>query len=99
MRLSMPRQKFSRAFGIVIRRRRQVLELSQEALAELSQLHPMHVGYIERGQRSPSIDVAEQIAWALNVPIATLMAEADAEWGGRHSRERRTVPVKRRRSL
>ncbi|MGD0949111.1 MAG: helix-turn-helix transcriptional regulator, partial [Candidatus Binatia bacterium] len=55
----MGRQKFSRAFGTVVRRRRHALALSQEVLAELADIHPMHVGYIERGQRSPSIDVAE----------------------------------------
>jgi len=92
----MRRQKFSRAFGIVIRRRRHALALSQEALAELADLHPMHVGYIERGQRSPSIDVAEQLAWALELSVATLMAEAEREWGGRSPHERRAVPAKRR---
>lgn len=91
----MRRQKFSRAFGTVLRRRRHALGLSQEALAELADLHPMHVGYIERGQRSPSIDVAEQLAWALELSVATLMAEVEREWGGRQPNERRTVPKKR----
>lgn len=95
----MPRQNFSKAFGIVVRRRRQNLGLSQEALSELAEIHPMHVGYIERGQRSPSIDVAEQIAWALGVSVSALMAETEAEWGGRTSRERRTIPKRRRRTL
>jgi transcriptional regulator with XRE-family HTH domain len=93
----MRRQKFSSVFGTVVRRRRQALGVSQEALAELAEIHPMHVGYIERGQRSPSIDVAEQLAWALGVPIAVLMAEAEQERGGRSPHERRTVPAKRRR--
>jgi len=93
----MGRQKFSRAFGTVVRRRRHALALSQEVLAELADIHPMHVGYIERGQRSPSIDVAEQLAWTLGLPISTLMAETEEEWGGRSPHERRTVPTKRRR--
>jgi transcriptional regulator with XRE-family HTH domain len=95
----MGRQKFSRAFGTVVRRRRHALALSQEALAELADIHPMHVGYIERGQRSPSIDVAEQLAWALDLSVASLMAEAEREWGGRSSQERRTVPARRRRRV
>lgn len=36
-------------------------------------LHPTYVGYIERGQRLPSLRALERLAKALSIPLATLL--------------------------
>jgi transcriptional regulator with XRE-family HTH domain len=53
-------------FGKAIRRRRRELDLSQEQLAELSELHRTYISSIERGQRNPSLENIEKLA--LNYP-------------------------------
>ena len=47
-------------------------------LAEKAGLHQTYVGMIERGLSNPSLDVANAIAEALEVPFSTLIAEAEA---------------------
>lgn len=77
---NMKRRRFSTAFGVVVRRRRYELDLSQEALAERAALSPVYVGFIERNVRSPTIDTAEKIANALGITLAKLIEEAESEW-------------------
>lgn len=47
--------------------------LSQEALAELADLHRTYVGSIERRERNVSIDNVERLAAALEVDIVDLL--------------------------
>jgi transcriptional regulator with XRE-family HTH domain len=49
----------------LVKKHRLAKKLSQEALAEKADLHPTYIGLLERGQRTPGIDVAERIAKAL----------------------------------
>lgn len=67
-------------FGLVVRRHRQARRLSQERLAERAELSPVYVGFVERNVRSPTVDAAEKLARGLSVPLAGLIAEAEAEW-------------------
>ena len=67
-------------FGEVVRRHRSARGLSQEQLAEAADLHRNHVGFVERGERVPSIDIARQIAEALCLPLSALVAEAERQW-------------------
>lgn len=73
----MADRKVSLAFGVIVRKHRMANGLSQEALAERSDIHHTHVGLIERGQRNASLDVAYRIAHALGLPLSTLIAEAE----------------------
>lgn len=50
--------------------------MSQETLAELSDLHPTYVSMVERGVRNPTLDVADRIARALKTTLAQLVAES-----------------------
>ena len=48
--------------------------LSQEALADLAELHRTYVGSIERRERNVSLDNVERLATALGVDVAELLA-------------------------
>jgi transcriptional regulator with XRE-family HTH domain len=41
---------------------------------------------LDRGERSPTIDTAAPLAKALNIPLDTLIAEAQGEWVRRQPR-------------
>jgi transcriptional regulator with XRE-family HTH domain len=49
--------------------------LSQEALADLVELHRTYVGSIERLERNVSLDNVEKLAQGLGVDISELLSE------------------------
>jgi XRE family transcriptional regulator, regulator of sulfur utilization len=71
-------RSFRSAFGDAVRAVRQEKGVSQEDLGHLSGLHRNHVGQIERGELSPTIDSVELIAKALKVKPSELLARAEA---------------------
>lgn len=52
-------------------------KLSQEKLADLADLHPSHMGQIERGERNASIDTLAKIVNALDITFEELFKFAD----------------------
>lgn len=50
--------------------------LSQEALADLVDLHRTYVGSIERSERNVSLDNVEKLATALRIDICELLSES-----------------------
>lgn len=62
-------------FGETVRRLRQSRKLSQETLAELSDLHRNYIGGIERGERNVGIKAVYSLARALKVPPDALFIE------------------------
>lgn len=64
--------------GANIRRLRKKGGMSQEDLAAASRIDMRHLGFIERGQVNPSVEVVGQIAMALGVSPGTLFAPARA---------------------
>jgi len=62
-------------FALNLRKTRERLSLSQEALADAAGLHRTYVGSVERGERNISIDNIERLAAALGVAPASLLAE------------------------
>jgi transcriptional regulator with XRE-family HTH domain len=76
----MARPKFSVAFGVVVRRHRTRLDISQEALAEKAEVHRNYIGMVERGECAATLDVALALARGLNIAMESLIAETLREW-------------------
>lgn len=64
------RPKHRKILGDTLRETRKSERLSQEALAEKSDLHPNYIGEVERGEKNVSVDAMVRIAKALNKPVA-----------------------------
>jgi transcriptional regulator with XRE-family HTH domain len=71
--------RFSAAFAQVVRRHRTRKGLSQEAVAEAASIHHTYVGLVERGERTPTVEVAERLARALGKSLSALVREAERE--------------------
>jgi transcriptional regulator with XRE-family HTH domain len=61
-------------FGKKLRELRLERGISQEKLAEISDLHRNYVGVLERGGQSPSLDAICKLARGLKVKPADLLA-------------------------
>jgi transcriptional regulator with XRE-family HTH domain len=59
-------------FGKAVRQKRQKLQVSQEAFADMCQLDRTYIGGIERGERNVALVNIEKIAKALQIPITQL---------------------------
>ena len=73
----MVTKKFSSFFAEVVRQRRKNCGLSQEKLAEKADLSMKMISLVERGKRTPSLEVANRIAGGLNVPFWRLIKDAE----------------------
>ena len=68
---------FAKHFGHIVRKHRKARFLTQEQLAEKSELAPKMISLIERIQRNPSVNVADSIARGLNVPLWRLVKDTE----------------------
>lgn len=66
-------------FGRALRRRRRELDISQEQLAELANLHRTYVSAVERGVQNVTLERIESLANALDIKISALFADYGAE--------------------
>lgn len=73
----MSKRGLSIVFSQVLKKHRLAQKLSQEALAEMADVHPTYIGLLERGLRTPSIDVADRLSKALGKSLSELIAEAE----------------------
>jgi transcriptional regulator with XRE-family HTH domain len=64
-------------FAAVVKRRRQRLNLSQEAFADKAGIHRTYASAIERGRVQVSIVIASRIADALEMPLSRLFREVE----------------------
>jgi transcriptional regulator with XRE-family HTH domain len=69
--------------GRRIRRRRQFLDLSQEALAERAGIHRTQISLFEHGERMPLVVTLVKLAAALEVSVAQLLVGVEWEVPGR----------------
>ena len=60
-------------FGKRVRHLREQRGLTQEALADLSGLHPTYISGIERGKRNVSLANIRRLATALGVSLSELV--------------------------
>ena len=70
-------RNLQRSFGIAVRKRRLQLRLSQEALAFKTGHHRTYISEIERGQKSPTLQVAASLAEGLDMRASTLIRMAE----------------------
>lgn len=80
----MPRRRrdpepVARAFGDAVKARRTELKITLDQLGErMERRDGKYLGEVERGFHSPTITTAKEIADALEVPLAALVARLDA---------------------
>lgn len=65
--------KFPKELGKNIRRARKATDYSQEKLAEVVRISRTHMGHLEQGRRTPSLELLEKIARALKVSPKDLL--------------------------
>ena len=70
-----PAQLLKRKLANEIRRRREVLGLSQEKFADSCGIHRTYIGAIERGERNITIGTLQKIADALECEITELIPQ------------------------
>ena len=77
--LAVKTQSLTYKLGSKIRILRKAAGLTQEQLAEMVDVSVNFIGYIERGQRAPSIHTLEQIAQGLDVDPKDLFEFSEGE--------------------
>ena len=73
--------------------------LSTAELADLAGLHPAYVGLLERRARQPTLAAAANLAEALGLSLAALLATAERETGNGGASEIELVPVPHARDV
>lgn len=68
---------FSKAFGDALRAARTRAELSQERLAHRAGVHPVYVSQVERGVKSPTLEVVSALSRALGESPHKLIQAAE----------------------
>ncbi|MDD4294899.1 MAG: helix-turn-helix transcriptional regulator [Candidatus Omnitrophica bacterium] len=71
-------KKIRQEFGMVVRRERHKLNLSQEDFADIVNIHRTYVSSIELGKVDIGIGVAFKIANALNLPLSKIVKETES---------------------
>lgn len=69
----MKEKNIAEKFGENVRKFRNLQGITQEDLAEKSELHRTYIGMVERGERNISLNNAYRIATALNVSLSEMM--------------------------
>ena len=64
------------AIGVRIRRRRKALHMTQQKLAECSEIEPSNISHIERGATKLSLPTIVSIANALGVTVNDLICDS-----------------------
>jgi transcriptional regulator with XRE-family HTH domain len=70
-------KKMNALLGKIITKHRIEKELSQEKLADLAKIHRTYASQIERGLKSPTINVLASIAKALEIKLSDIISELE----------------------
>ena len=65
--------KVRKSIGANVRNLRKKAGLSQEALAEIADLHPVYISQVERGTKAVSVEALWKISKAVQVPMSALV--------------------------
>ena len=68
------------ALGREIKKAREVLQQSQEALAFEAGIHRTYISLIERGKKSPTLAVIVRLATALGIKPSELLRRVEVEF-------------------
>ena len=81
-RLRKPSRKVTQILADNLRTYRKAKHLSQEALANMCDLHRTYVGSVERGERNVTLSTLEILATTLGVSIPELLTKRAFEDDG-----------------
>lgn len=70
---------FTKILGKIIARHRGAAKLSQEELAYAAGVHRTYISQIERGLKSPTINVLRKISTNLDTSLSGLIGEIEQE--------------------
>ena len=59
--------------GNNIRTAREAINMTQEVLATSCNMHPSRIGYIERGQKEPSLRLLNKISVIVGISVESLV--------------------------
>src|SRR5579859_7183077 len=76
-RLSAPQPDLKRGFGAELKRRRIERGISQETLAELSDLHRTYISAVESGKRNLTLGSIQRLAAALGSTVASFFSAVE----------------------
>jgi transcriptional regulator with XRE-family HTH domain len=68
---------FQTALGLAVKRRRQELALTQEQLANDTELHQRWISNVETGKRNPSYGSLRRLAAGLDLTASELLARVE----------------------
>ena len=68
---------FKAALGLAVKRRREELDLTQEALSLRAELHQRWISNVETGKRNPSYASLRRLAAGLDLTASELLALAE----------------------
>ena len=81
-RLRKPSREVTQILADNIRAYRKVKRLSQEALADMCNLHRTYAGSVERGERNVTLSTLETLAATLGVSVPELLTKRAFESDG-----------------
>lgn len=74
----MRHKNLSKSFADVLRKHRKRKKITQETLAEKADIASKMVSLIERGTINPTLNLMDSIAQGLEIPLAQMVGEAEA---------------------
>jgi transcriptional regulator with XRE-family HTH domain len=73
--------EFAARIGQATRDRRKALGISQEAFADVIDMHRAYYGAVERGEKDFQLSTLQRVAAGLGVPLSRLVSDAEREDG------------------
>lgn len=71
------KDRFAKAFGIILSDARNKAGLTQEQLADKADFHRTYIGFMEQGVYSPNLYTFTKIAKALNIKPSEMLKKLD----------------------